>query len=459
MKKVYWEENKRYIDLSYMEQGEIEALYKNYNSKNKPEEKLHFLCPHCRQARYTLRSYWSKQTLQYTFAQSFKQTPHSGSCTIFPENAVNSFKANKRLCNVDIVKNNRFYVLDIRRAQGEIISSIPFVYQGTGEGKQTPVKEYPNLYVKQTYRTFAEVFRFWYVNMNKFINHNDDEEESTLFKQYSNMVVKTVDGEIKISDLFLDPIRAHQYYSLPHNRRVERFIYARVIRIKANKTRPGDIIFDLVPIKRNTVCKTTHLHISAAQLKLLPASVNDGRPFNVLFYAHPWSLKKGFENILTFSLEQDDAIGVVSNYIADNGDFVDSWPELVITNKLIERNIPFVKPGQPEATLKQYSVDRCDKEFSGFVPDWIITLPDRKPIILEYYGYRDNGSGFVQEYRDKKKRKEQFYATLNEYDYLGIDVEELIQKHICSSSGRINHYILFHRYIDQVLIECGANIN
>jgi hypothetical protein len=135
----------------------------------------------------------------------------------------------------------------------------------------------------------------------------------------------------------------------------------------------------------------------------------------IMFYGKPQVKvnKKGEKEIIAFIHQSDEF--EFGKIMTNDGDFVDSFDEMHIDNflnhQLISHYIPTLYDGK-----ELFSVENGVDQF--YVPDWILYI--NKITIVEYFGF------YTDEYKERKKRKIEYYSKLPDYEFLALEKEDLL---------------------------------
>jgi len=105
---------------------------------------------------------------------------------------------------------------------------------------------------------------------------------------------------------------------------------------------------------------------------------------------------------------------------AMDGHLLCSEDEVMIDDYLTCRGITHTVPSRHEDT---WSLDACRMRFNGWLPDWILDLPNGQKVIVEYFGFAQTGE-FGRRYAGRKAEKLKFYPTLDP-EFLFIALEQV----------------------------------
>lgn len=451
MKEVYWKDNEGLLNVNDIDRKILLNIYNKHHNKNDQT----FLCPECRKGKYTMVKLSVNDSIHF---RHLNNHPHDPNCSVTPVNALPKILSHSS--NIELIKNkdkiildfNKFFwkeskILEIDKKEIQKISF--YNSQSSGQDKGEQIKKH----FKRKYNTFADIFNFYIVNLDKFA------DEGEVLKDYKGIQIKTPKGLMRIGDLFLSIDRAIRLFkSLIKNSNKELtnhkyFIYGRVQGVYPTKNKEGVRVF-ITPLDKS-IESSLYLYIPTTNLADLVATYNAlkiGRP--IFFYGYPYSIQKANDDtknnkiIVNCRANDGTQIGFTQEYLSESGHFVDSYNEKAITDYLFKRNIKFIKPAQREESWSNYNIARCKKEFNDetnstfYIPDWIINdqrYP--KPIIVELYGYEPECPWeVVRNCVQKKENKDKFYPTLPNYYYVKLDIattEKPHYKNLKKELGRI----------------------
>ncbi|WP_145950072.1 hypothetical protein [Paenibacillus sp. Y412MC10] len=133
-----------------------------------------------------------------------------------------------------------------------------------------------------------------------------------------------------------------------------------------------------------------------------------------------------------FSNIAKDGHSVRSKFEVDVDDFISGSRKL--------KEFTHVVPGSFHGYNAQWNVDRCRAEFQPkngidlfYIPDFILESEGHKPIIVECFGFDSSIDNQEKEwepllkYREKKERKVTFFRSLQDYDFIAIEPNDVME--------------------------------